>query len=151
MKLTKIRTALVAFAALASPALAESSFERDKALATAAEPINRRYREQSEQLLLRATQANDLDAAVKIKREVDSQNPANKLQDTRWSTEAAIGGTVALNADGSAINPVGAKGTWKYIGENKVTIKWDKPQIWILDPSFQFLTHPDGSKWNRTK
>ena len=44
--------------------------QRDKAAATALEPINRRYRESMEQLLRKATQGNDLDTALKIKTEL---------------------------------------------------------------------------------
>jgi hypothetical protein len=43
------------------------TLERDRALAAASEPINRRYQAALEQLLRRATQANDLDTAVRIK------------------------------------------------------------------------------------
>jgi hypothetical protein len=44
--------------------------QRDKAVAAATIPINRRYKESLEDLLRRATQANDLDAANKIKDEM---------------------------------------------------------------------------------
>jgi hypothetical protein len=56
--------------------LAESAFERDfkqlkeqreKAIAAANEPINRRYQAGLEQLLKRATAGNDLETAIKIK------------------------------------------------------------------------------------
>ncbi len=67
----------VVLALFATPILAaESAFERDlkqlteqreKALAAAVDPINRRYQTSLEQLLQRATQAKDLDAAVKIR------------------------------------------------------------------------------------
>lgn len=64
-----------AFGAVSAVA-ADSPFERDlkqlteqreKALATAVDPINRRYQASLDQLLQRATQAKDLDAAVKIR------------------------------------------------------------------------------------
>lgn len=41
--------------------------EHQKAITAAIEPINRRYQESLEQLLRKATQANDLDTAVRIK------------------------------------------------------------------------------------
>ena len=45
--------------------------DRDKALATAAEPINRLYQTALEALQRRATLANDLDTAVHIKQTLD--------------------------------------------------------------------------------
>lgn len=50
--------------------LAQLREQRDKAIAAATEPINRRYQASLEQLLRRATQANDLDTANKIKAEM---------------------------------------------------------------------------------
>ena len=44
--------------------------QRDQALAAVAEPVNRRYKENLEALLRRATQANDLDAALKIRQAI---------------------------------------------------------------------------------
>ena len=41
--------------------------QRDKAVATAVEPINRRYKDSLELLLKRSTQGNDLDTALKVK------------------------------------------------------------------------------------
>ena len=54
--------------------------QRDKAVAAATEPINRRYKTSLEQLLQRAIQSKDLDAAVKI-REALGQ-PAGLVPDT---------------------------------------------------------------------
>lgn len=50
--------------------LAQMREERDKAVAAATDPINRRYQSSLEQLLRRATQTNDLDTANKIKAEM---------------------------------------------------------------------------------
>ena len=50
--------------------LAQLRAQRDKSLAAATEPINRRFKESLEDLLRRATQANDLEAAVKVKEEI---------------------------------------------------------------------------------
>ena len=47
--------------------IAQLRAERDKAMAAASEPINRRYQAALEQTLRRAMQASDVDAAVKIK------------------------------------------------------------------------------------
>lgn len=50
--------------------LAQLREERDKAIAAATDPINRRYQASLEQLLHRATQTNDLDTTNKIKAEM---------------------------------------------------------------------------------
>lgn len=44
--------------------------QREKSVAAAVDPINRRYQASLEQLLRRATQGNDLDTAVKIRKEM---------------------------------------------------------------------------------
>lgn len=56
--------------------LADLKAQRDKALAAAIDPINRRYQASLEPLLRRATQANDLTAALKIKAEQGESIPA---------------------------------------------------------------------------
>lgn len=77
----KLRSILMigALALLAGPLLAESTFEREmnllkdqhaKAMAAATEPLLQRYKTSLEQLLKRATQANDLDAAIKIREQI---------------------------------------------------------------------------------
>jgi len=67
------------FLLITVPGFAESSFERElsqlgaqreREIATASEPINRRYKESLETLLRRATQANDLDTALKIREAI---------------------------------------------------------------------------------
>ena len=64
-------------AIVATSALAESPYERelmqlaaqrDQQVAAVTEPIDRKYKEALEGLLRRATQANDLDAALKIRQ-----------------------------------------------------------------------------------
>ena len=52
--------------------LAQLSEQRDKAISAATEPINRRYQTSLEQLLRKATQANDLETAVKIKEAISA-------------------------------------------------------------------------------
>lgn len=54
--------------------------QRDKALADAAAPINTRFKIAAEQLLRRATQAGDLDAANKIKAAMGSDTQATTLE-----------------------------------------------------------------------
>ena len=93
-----------------SPIRAESPFERefkqlreqrDKTVAAAVEPINRKYQASLDQLLRRATQGNDLETALKIKEAMTQVSPgaatsaapssdattqrlAKKLEDTKW-------------------------------------------------------------------
>ena len=67
------------FLMITASVLAESPFERElsqlgaqreREIGVAMEPINRRYKESLELLLRRATQANDLDAALKIRETI---------------------------------------------------------------------------------
>ena len=78
-------TVFLLLAITASALHAESTFERefkqlreqrDKAMAAAADPINRRYQAALEQLLRRATQGNDLETALKLKQEIGTPTPA---------------------------------------------------------------------------
>ena len=68
--------------------LAELAAQRDKAIAEASEPINRRYQTSLEQLLRKATQANDLDAAVKIKNAIAAADPPGSRFHGWWATES---------------------------------------------------------------
>jgi hypothetical protein len=79
MKLPLIVTALIALGITAQPLLAQSELDREftqlqeqheKALETAAEPVNRRYQTALETLLRRATQARDLKTANKISEQL---------------------------------------------------------------------------------
>jgi len=77
---TSFLPALVCTAALLIPALRAETLDerdfkqaranRDKALATAAEPINRHYKEDLEKIFRRATQAAELDLAKEIQAEL---------------------------------------------------------------------------------
>jgi hypothetical protein len=51
--------------------LASLSEQREAALLKAIRPINDQYRKSLEQMLKKATQASDLDAAIRIKKELD--------------------------------------------------------------------------------
>ena len=62
--------------------------DREKALAVAAEPINRRYKDQLDKLFRRATQAAELDLAKAIQAELQ-----------------AVGGTAAAVAAGGKVIP----------------------------------------------
>ena len=62
--------------------------QRNKAIAAADEPINRRYQAALEQLLRRATQSNDLETALKIKQEMGasatSGTPSQEKTHHKW-------------------------------------------------------------------
>ena len=92
-----IRTTLLCLAAAitlasrpvraASDAAAEFyqlTLDRDKAVATAAEPINRLYQSALEALQKRATLANDLDTAVRIKQALDKLSTTAEIVGT-WN------------------------------------------------------------------
>jgi hypothetical protein len=71
--------------------------QREKALAAAAAPIDARFKVAADQLLRRATQAGDLDAANKIKAAIDGVLPRGakdsvkdlrkQLVGTNWKTD----------------------------------------------------------------
>lgn len=99
--------------------------DRDKALASAAEPINRLYQTALEALLRRATQANDLDTAVRIKQALDKS-----------STKADIVGTWDF------INHTdGVKSVVEFKGNN--TFFWNGEQVgmWDTNGKHLIITH----------
>ena len=83
--------------------LAELSAQRDKAIADASQPILVRYRTALEVLLKKAMQANDLDAAVKIKAAIGGGTaavasvPAAASATATSSAPAAAGTAGALS------------------------------------------------------
>src|SRR4029077_17435739 len=101
------------------------TLDHDKALATTAEPINRLYQMALEALQQRATQANDLDTAIRIKQALD-----------KVSARAEILGAwdFVNHADGV-----------KYVAEFKGnhTFCWDGKQVgvWDTDGKRIIITH----------
>lgn len=143
----KIRNiTFVAFILLATSLLAETDTarelkqlqgERDKAIAAASEPINRRYQQALEQLLRRATQGNDLESAVKIKAAFASlpQDVAKQLVGA-WKLQASTGygADVTFRGDGSGTHSGYGKfqwhigGTTLYLGQpESAPDKFDLP------------------------
>ncbi len=113
--------------------------QRDKAIAAAVDPINRRYQASLEQLLRRATQASDLETALKIKKEMGTAAAAAKPESpaagakTPEEIEAYLTtnvwmmtkdkkpmGELKFNAGGSAY--WGKKRTWAVTSKGKVTL-----------------------------
>jgi hypothetical protein len=76
--------------------LAQLREQRDKAIAAATEPINRRYQTSLEQLLRRATQAADLETANRIKAEMtggaDTPQAATQFAGGPRNVEKALPG-----------------------------------------------------------
>ena len=123
---------LVAAISLALPSLslagdaagefAQLTLDRDKAIAAAAEPVNRLYQTALEALQQRATQANDLDTAVRIKQALD-----------KLSARAAILG---------AWDFVNHADEVKYVAEFKTdhTFCWDGKQVGVWDTDGRKIT-----------
>ena len=88
MKTHRIITSVAVLIVTATTLLAESQFDReltqlqaqrDKAVATATEAINKRQQPALESLLRRATQANDLTAAIKVRDELQKIGAAGQM------------------------------------------------------------------------
>ena len=110
--------------------LAQVAEQRDKALAAAADPIQRKYHATLEQLLRRAMKANDLDAALKIKNELkklprtdgDQRNDlANSLRGSKWTWEPP-NGFVTFDASGKMTASAGWSCSWEVTAPKTVTL-----------------------------
>ena len=116
-----------------SSAFAESPFlreltqltaQRDQALTAAAEPINRRYKEGLETVLRHATQASDLDAAIKIQEALKALG----VKDPATAAIAAPAATRIINT------------TWIWYGGQTITFqnggkaRWSVGQTWTWEP-----------------
>lgn len=97
--------------------LAQLQAQHARALAAAAEPVNRRQIAALEALQRRATQANDLETAIKIKAELA------KLV-------TATSGTNATSAAGESLSArlVGTK--WVWFGSETLTFESDGKAVW---------------------
>ena len=126
---------LIAIAAISS-VRAESPNERDfkqlkdqreKDLATAAEPINRRYAKSLEQLIKRTSDAGQVELAVEIKKELRSvipaAMPAALLGRWHFIYSKSDAGDYTINADGTAVFPNGLTGNCATEGDYMV-IRW---------------------------
>ena len=113
---TLVGTAVFFGVTLAGRLLAESPYEaqakqlqdrRDAEVRAAVDPINKRYRAELEKLLKKATQANDLDAALKIRERLKeipdarAAKPKNEGELAAW-----LDGTVWEISDGEPGGPV---------------------------------------------
>lgn len=131
--------------------------QRDKAVAAAVEPINRRYQTALEQLLRKATQANELEAALKIKAKLDSvpsaAQPAKPkpktaeelkeyLDGTTWiiahgSPDAKGSQTVTFNRNGTVKHSEGPKGELQFLGPRSIKL-WKTDAATLNEDLTQF-------------
>jgi hypothetical protein len=93
----------------------------DKTIAVTIEPHSKRYKASLEQLLKRATQANELDAAIKIREQLATlsepvatsskltkQQLQRKLSDTTWIGQNAAGSIkIHFLPEGGVVNLAG--------------------------------------------
>jgi hypothetical protein len=145
MKTPQMMSALILLS-LAGPILAESDAwrelkqlheQREKAVAAAVEPINRRYQTALEQLLRRAMQSGDLETAVSIKNELsvlgatggDEGKTAFELALTSnaWTWTIPGGRSVLrFKPDGNVVGDWSFKARWAITGSRTVTVHREK-------------------------
>jgi hypothetical protein len=109
--------------------------DRQKALAAAAEPVNRRYEASLQQLLRRAMQSNDLDTAVKIRAELQGLGATGGGRETVPSADL-VG---VWTFDGGLICDIKADGTLTVNG---------KPGKWSITERHLRIDHLNGN-WER--
>ena len=146
--------------------LMQAQEQRDKALAAAAEPINRRYQASLEALVRRATQAGDLTTSIKIREELEklgapgaatgpligtTEMQRNQLRARlRGSTWLWGSKTFTLHPDGTTSGSwLPRKGTWKITGprtaELVISNAADTKKV-IFDDEVLIVSFPDELK-----
>jgi hypothetical protein len=106
--------------------------QRDKAAAAALEPIDRRYHELLGQLLKRATQANDLSAAVKIQAKLDDANSVSlseaqlraSISRAKWNWTGAGANTFDFTPEGD-VTLSNSKATYIVKGKREIILTSD--------------------------
>ena len=137
-----------------SPLSGQTAFEtelsllqqrRDKALAAAVDPIDRRYEIALEALLKKATQAGDLDAALKLREMLKEVTPAAPVQETAeqllkkgewtWFSGAKPHGTIKFLDDNKMKKTEGLYflGSWKMTGLRKFEIHDVSGNHWTFE------------------
>ncbi len=163
--------------ALVAASLAESAYERelqqiieqrDKALASASEPILKRFQTTAEQLLRRATQAKDLDASDKIKVAMspDAGPPAQtmsksseralrrKLEGTKWIGDGRHWiGELQFHIENFKWHGVGGAGagTRPYTVSDASTLQFYSDRDWTIKIAPDFATLSLGSSTFKRK
>ena len=116
---------------------------RAKALADAVEPINRKHQAALQQLLRRATQASDLETAVKVKELLSSGAQVEpttgvRIPEGTWKVEYSNGkkSEMVVGYDGRI--------SWSFIGEKPVAV-----QDRVRGPSFyaEYKTYDFVELW----
>jgi|GEM_PF-2303448 len=109
--------------------------DRDKSLAAAAEPINRRYQQALEALLRRATQAADLTSAIKIRDELQKLGVANPVNTTNTApasnsanTEPRDSPSAPETVESLTQQLIGTK--WDWFNGEKLTLLADGKANW---------------------
>lgn len=133
------------------------SEQRDKEVAAAVAPIQKRFQAAAEQLLRRATQAGDLDAANRIKAQLvaspHSAEPSLKqiIENSRWdwfnSAEpaGAPAAAITFNSDGTGMFNWGDKARYEIIPPNGLkVIDVDRNATWV----FVIDTGKKEAKWD---
>ncbi len=151
-----ICTAIITFAALSS-LLAQSPYEkelqllkeqRDKSAEAAVDPINRRYKAAVEQLVSRATQAKDLETAVKAKLELDDLNAQLPGTSWLWTGNSSMKFTFLPNGRFSGHFK---DATWKVLGPDLVAYSWPNGEysgVMRVAKNFERL---DAAEWQAGK
>jgi len=143
MKYVSFVATIAVFFSLKSLTIAQSNIESEfnqlkaqhkSALSEAVEPINRRYQESLEQLLRRATQAADLDLALRIQNELKAFKFGDlrvALDGSNWQwMRPGVKETVQFFKDGTLKHEL-FPGTWEPIDSHSIRIKasWGESQI----------------------
>lgn len=134
--LTALLLVLPAQALLADPQfdteLKRLRDDRDKSLAAADEPINRRYQQALEALLRRATQAADLPSAIKIRDELQKLGAANPAATAPASnsanTEPRDSPSAPETVESLTQQLIGTK--WDWFNGEKLTLLADGKANW---------------------
>lgn len=136
--------------------LAEATAQREKAIAEASEPVNRRYQNALEQLLRHATLSNDADAVVKIKAALASVDPSALGWRFRGSwLNQGIASHVKFTAGGGfqeIWNGTVQEGRWQATSDTdaKVTLKKGPVHDYHLsDDGKSVKRSSDGNIWTR--
>ena len=146
MRYPRFPITIAAFAAFSALLHAESPYlrefnllqeQRDKAVTAAIEPVNRRYQASLEQLMRKATQANDLDTATRIKQSLASTTAtsgASVANDSflgKWVFRSGVwSDSRELKSDGWVICKADGVGKWAV---NGTELKIDFPNgRWVV-------------------
>lgn len=137
---------LPGLALFAEPSASEAAFnalrlQRDKAIAEAVAPINRRYRADLEGLQKRATQTGDLDGALKIRNELtalDASAKASaiavaKASDTSGSKNTLKSSLMAKKwkwGTGSSADKLSFHGKMEFLDDGKLR-KWGEIESFL--------------------